>query len=77
MNAEIFDELIFDDFYFYNCRCRKCIEQKGTKSWKEFRLEKMKYITEEVVMKTAKSINPEMNVIIKYPQWYIMRPAMT
>lgn len=70
LNAEVFDELIFDDFYFYNCRCRKCIEQKGTKSWKEFRLEKMKYITEEVVMKTAKSINPEMNVIIKYPQWF-------
>ena len=31
--------------------------------------EKMKYITEEAVIKTAKRINPEMNVIIKDLQW--------
>ena len=70
LNAEVFDEFIFDDFYFLNCRCAKCVKEKGTRSWSEFRLAQKKYITEEIVMKTAKEINPDINVIIKYPQWY-------
>ena len=70
MNAEVFDELIFDDFYFINCRCPKCIEKKGDRTWKEFRLEQKQWVTREIVMKTAKEINPDMNVIVKFPQWY-------
>lgn len=70
LNAEIFDEFIFDDFFFTNCRCEKCIANKGDRSWSEFRLEQKKWVDEEIVMKTAKSINPDINVILKYPQWY-------
>lgn len=25
LNAEVFDEFIFDDFYFLNCRCKDCV----------------------------------------------------
>lgn len=70
INAEVFDEFIFDDFYFLNCRCKDCIEKKGKRSWSQFRLEQKKWITEEIVMKTAKEINPDINVIVKFPQWY-------
>ncbi|HKM22596.1 MAG TPA: hypothetical protein VJZ01_11225 [Lachnospiraceae bacterium] len=70
LNAEVFDEFIFDDFYFVNCRCKDCIEQKGNRSWSEFRLEQMRQISEDIVMKTAKEVNPNVNVIIKFPQWY-------
>ena len=70
LNAEVFDEFIFDDFYFLNCRCEACIKQKGDRSWSQFRLDQKKWITEEIVMKTAKEINPDINVIVKYPQWY-------
>lgn len=70
MNAEIFDEIIFDDFYFLNCRCEKCIAKKGNKSWKEFRLAQKEWVTKELVMKPAKEINPNINVIVKYPQWF-------
>ncbi|MDE5865811.1 MAG: hypothetical protein K2H31_04320, partial [Lachnospiraceae bacterium] len=70
LNAEVFDEFIFDDFYFINCRCAECIKQKGDRSWSQFRLEQKKWITEELVIKTAKEINPDVNVIVKYPQWY-------
>lgn len=70
INAEVFDEFIFDDFYFLNCRCKDCIEKKGERSWSQFRLEQKKWITEEIVMKTAKEINPDINVIVKFPQWY-------
>ncbi|MBO4415921.1 MAG: hypothetical protein J5824_08085 [Lachnospiraceae bacterium] len=68
--AETFDEFIFDDFYFTNCRCDKCIEGKGEKSWAEFRMAQKLEATKEIVMKTAKRINPDVNVIIKYPQWF-------
>lgn len=86
LNAEVFDEFIFDDFYFINCRCEECIKQKGSRSWPQFRLDQKKWITEELVMKTAKEINPDINVIVKYPQWYedynetgydlVMEPAL-
>ncbi len=86
LNAEVFDEFIFDDFYFLNCRCADCVKNKGDRSWSQFRLDQKKWITEELVMKTAKEINPDINVIVKYPQWYedynetgydlVMEPAL-
>ena len=68
--AETFDELILDDFYFSNCRCEACIKAKGNKSWSEFRLAQKLDVSKNIIMKTAKDINPNMNVIIKYPQWF-------
>lgn len=70
LSAEVFDELILDDFYFMNCRCRDCIAQKGDRTWAQFRLDQKRQITEEIVMKTAKKVNPDLNVIVKFPQWY-------
>ena len=29
--AEVFDEIILDDYFFTSCRCEKCIEAKGKK----------------------------------------------
>lgn len=70
LNAELFDEFIFDDFYFLNCRCEKCVSKKGNLSWKEFRLKQKKEVTEELIIKPAREINPEANVIVKFPQWF-------
>lgn len=70
MCAEVFDEFIFDDFYFINCKCPTCIEQKGNRSWSEFRMDQKRQITNDIVMKVAKEVNPDINVILKYPQWY-------
>ena len=69
-SATHFDEIIIDDFYFTSCRCSNCVEQKGERSWTEFRLELMEEISRDVVVKTAKEVNPEINMIIKYPNWY-------
>ncbi len=67
--ASIFDEIILDDFYFTSCRCPLCIEKKGGLSWEEFRLNLMASISEEYVVKPAKRVNPEVKMIIKYPNW--------
>lgn len=67
--AKIFDEIILDDFYFDNCKCVHCIKSKGTRSWKRFRTEQLMAMSEKIVG-TAKKVNPEINMIIKYPNWY-------
>lgn len=66
----LFDEIILDDFYFTNCKCASCIQAKADRSWSEFRTERLKQVSEEIVIKTAKQINPRVNLIIKYPNWY-------
>lgn len=68
-SASLFDEVILDDFYFTNCKCDLCVEAKSKKSWKNFRTEQLAEISREIV-KTAKNINPNINMIIKYPNWY-------
>ncbi|MDO5154857.1 MAG: hypothetical protein Q4D51_02730 [Eubacteriales bacterium] len=70
MLAQCFDEIILDDFFFTNCRCPKCIAQKGVRSWSAFRKEQMVEVANELVLHVAKEENPSVNVIIKYPQWY-------
>lgn len=68
--AELFDEIILDDFFFTNCKCPSCIQAKGEQSWSEFRLQTLKEVSETIILKTARQINPQVKVIIKYPNWY-------
>jgi len=67
--ASVFDEIILDDFFFASCRCEMCIEAKGKMSWKDYRLKLMEDFSKEIV-DLAKSVNPNVNFIIKYPNWY-------
>jgi len=57
--AGIFDEIIFDDLFMFNCRCELCQRARGNKSWTEYRLEVMKEVGENLVVKNAKSVNPK------------------
>ena len=68
-DAEVFDEIILDDFFFTSCRCELCIAAKGKQSWKDFRQAQMKEFSAEIVAE-AHRINPGLNFIIKYPNWY-------
>jgi hypothetical protein len=68
--AGLFDELIFDDMFIYNCRCDLCQRAKGDRSWTQFRLDVMKEVGENLVVKNAKSVNPRINLIFKPPNWY-------
>ncbi|MBQ4637764.1 MAG: hypothetical protein IJB92_03405 [Clostridia bacterium] len=67
--AGVFDEIILDDFFFTSCRCELCIEAKGKLSWAEYRLKLLEDFSHEIV-DLAKSINPGLNFIIKYPNWF-------
>ena len=67
--ARLFDEIILDDFYFTNCTCERCIREKGDRDWVTFRRELMREVSEELVVKPAKTVNPKVRMIIKYPNW--------
>jgi hypothetical protein len=68
--AGLFDEIIFDDLFIFNCRCELCQKAKGDMSWTEYRLKVMKEVGENLVVKNAKQVNPKVHLIIKPPNWY-------
>ncbi|MFL7792899.1 MAG: hypothetical protein AB8I69_12220, partial [Anaerolineae bacterium] len=68
--AELFDEVILDDFFFTTCKCSSCIRAKGERSWTAFRLDLMAEVSQNLVLNPAREANPAVNVIIKYPNWY-------
>jgi len=68
--AKHFDEFILDDFFFTSCKCDLCIAAKGEKSWTDFRIDLMKNAATDLVIKPAKAVNPKVEVVIKYPNWY-------
>ena len=70
MTARLFDEIVFDDFFFNNCKCPKCVSAKGEQSWTKFRLALMAQASRELVLAPAKAVNPKVEVVIKYPNWY-------
>ncbi len=68
--ASLFDELILDDFFFTTCKCERCIQAKGTRSWSDFRLALMREAAANVIVGPARKVNPKVKVVIKYPNWY-------
>ena len=67
--AKQFDEIILDDFYFTNCSCESCIKAKGDRDWVTFRRELMRDVSENLIVKPMKAVNPKVKVVIKYPNW--------
>jgi hypothetical protein len=68
--AKAFDEFIIDDFFFTSSKSASAIEQKGDRSWTDFRLDLMAEVSRDLILKVARSVNPKVKVIIKYPNWY-------
>ncbi len=74
--ASLFDNFILDDFFFTNCKCPACIEAKGNRSWTDYRLDLMAKAAQDLVVGPAKAVNPDVQVTIKYPNWYEHFPAL-
>ena len=67
--AGYFDEFIIDDWFFTMCTCNECREAKGARSWEDFRTDLLAEVGENLIVKTAKAVNPNCKIIIKYPNW--------
>ncbi len=68
--ASIFDTFIIDDFLCTGDISDESREAKGKKTWPDYRRELMINIASKVFIDPARSVNPDIHMIIKYPQWY-------
>lgn len=70
MAARHFDEILLDDYFFFDRKTDYDIQAKGHKSWTQYRLETMRDVTENLIVKPAKAVNPKCKIIIKMANWY-------
>ena len=55
---------------FFDRKTDYDIKAKGNKSWTQYRLETMREVTKDLIVKPAKAVNPKCKVIIKMANWY-------
>jgi hypothetical protein len=70
MAARHFDEILLDDYYFFDRKTDYDIKAKGKKSWTQYRLETMREVTKDLIVGAAKAVNPKCKIIIKMANWY-------
>lgn len=68
--AEVFDEIIVDDWLFTICTCEKCLAGRGDLSWADYRSQLVAAQSKLQLIDAAKKVRPDCRVIIKYPNWY-------
>ncbi|HDZ42314.1 MAG TPA: hypothetical protein ENH80_00065 [Phycisphaerae bacterium] len=82
--AELFDEIMIDDFWFTDCECAECDSARQSKTvrigdksypaagdtWADYRCELMVHLARERILAPAKRANPKVRLIIKFPEWY-------
>jgi hypothetical protein len=82
--AKLFDEIMIDDFWFTDCSCGECRTAREASEvrvggdvwpvqgndWADYRCELMVRISQKLVLEPARRVNPDVKLIIKYPQWY-------
>ncbi|HEY7887735.1 MAG TPA: hypothetical protein VIC29_05870 [Steroidobacteraceae bacterium] len=68
--ARHFDTFVLDDLYFFNTKSDSDITAKGGQSWAQFRMRTMDEVSRDLILKPAKAANPNVKVIIKFPNFY-------
>ncbi len=68
--ARHFNEIIQDDFFFVTTKYDSDIAAKGNRSWTQFRLDLMDKAARELLIGPAKAVNPNVKMVIKFPNWY-------
>ena len=82
--AGLFDEIMIDDFWFTDCKCQDCEAGRQSKrvaigdktypvtgnTWEDYRCELLVRLSQDRILGPARRVNPQVSIIIKYPQWY-------
>jgi hypothetical protein len=68
--AQVFDEIIVDDWLFTTCTCAQCVAGRGSESWADYRSRLVAEQSKRHLIDVAKQVRPEIRIIIKYPNWY-------
>jgi hypothetical protein len=69
-SAPFFDTFIVDDFLCTADTSAESKNAKGNRSWSEYRRLLLTELSQSVFINPAKAKNPDIKIIIKYPQWY-------
>ncbi len=70
MAARHFDEILLDDYFFFDRKTDYDIKAKGNRSWTQYRLDTMREVAQDLIVNAAKAVNPKCKVIIKMANWY-------
>jgi len=70
MAASVFDEIIVDDFVCTGDTSAESVQAKGTQSWSQYRRDLLTRMASQALIEPARSVRPDIWMIIKYPQWY-------
>ncbi|HUT46674.1 MAG TPA: hypothetical protein VMX36_10350, partial [Sedimentisphaerales bacterium] len=70
MAAGVFDTFIVDDFLCTGDVSDESKAAKGDRSWSQYRRELLTELAQSVFIGPAKEVNPDITMIVKYPQWY-------
>jgi hypothetical protein len=82
--ADLFEEIMIDDFWFTDCTCDACEAARKSKTvtvgahtfpvagdrWEDYRCELMVRLSQERLLAAARRVNPRVRLIVKFPQWY-------
>lgn len=82
--AELFDEIMIDDFWFTDCQCDACDRARQARTvtigdqtypapgdtWADYRCELMVRLSRDRILAPARRANPNVRLIIKFPEWY-------
>lgn len=68
--APLFDTFVVDDFLCTSDTSLESKSAKGSQSWSVYRRALLSELQEKVLIQPAKAANPNIKIIIKYPQWY-------
>lgn len=73
--AELFDQVIVDDFLFSGCgdKCARCAALKrklGMADWGAFKRHLMMDVARRCIVEPSRAANPKIDVIVKFPCWY-------
>jgi hypothetical protein len=69
-SAPLFDEFIIDDFLCTGDTSAESRQAKGDQSWSKYRRDLLVDLSTKLFIEPAKRVNPDITMIIKYPQWY-------
>ena len=68
--ARVFDKIILDDWLFTNGTDPKSVEDRGDMTWAEYRTKLLLKQSKKYIIDPAREVNPKVQVIIKFPNWY-------
>lgn len=68
--AQVFDEIIIDDFLCSGDRSPESNAARGAREWGAYRRDLLTALSVSMIIEPARAVNPQVRVIIKYPQWY-------